>query len=327
VTLIVGIICKDGIALAADSQTTYYPSKFLGTNKINEIKFQNGKALIAEAGFCSLSNAVVDFIKKKAETTEIKDEETIAEICKQAVCKERQNQISLYPRRKFSLMEWQSFFRDQQNFFLTIAYYFNEKPYLFSVDLSQCVLQKPTFGFIVSGVGEAVGNYILKEESDYYGGFEKMDLELGTAIAIKVADAAAEYVDGCGRPLKAAYIKPSVPIPDLLPAGQSSISLAGLGGYFPRQSYSYSDPITILPQSTVDEIAKIILSVQRKVKSTQNKKIHQALRSRTQKEIEKFLKDTGFELSSFGKTKPPKLRAGFAAIGTKMIRKTTNKNE
>jgi 20S proteasome alpha/beta subunit len=284
VTLIAGIVCKDGIALAADSQTTYSPSKILGTNKISEIRFQNGKALIAESGFCSLSNEAVDAIQKKAETTKIQNEETVSKICRQAVLEVRQRQISLYGRKKYSLLEWEYFIRDYKNFFLTVAYYFNEKPYLFSIDLSQCSLQKPTFGFVVSGVGEAVGNYILKEESDYYGGFEKMDLELGATIAIKVAEVAADYVDGCGRPIKAACIKPIVPIPDLLPFRKSSNPLEESAGYsLSKMSYSYSDPITIFPQEKIDEIAKMISKVEKQVKKSQTIKIRIALAAQTAK--------------------------------------------
>jgi 20S proteasome alpha/beta subunit len=288
VTLIVGIVCKDAIVLAADSQTTYSPSKILGTNKISEIKFQNGKALIAESGFCSLSNAAVDAIQKKAEKTEIKNEETVAVICRQAVQEIRQQQISLFPRKKYSLTEWEYFFRDYKNFFLTLAYYFNEKPYLCAIDLSECTFRKPTFGFIVSGVGESVGNYMLKEEYDFCGGFEKMDSELAAVIAIKVADVAAEYVDGCGRPIKAALIQPPFQIPDLHSSGIIEDSAACSLNRF---QYHMSDPVTIFPQQKVEEIAKIISTVERKAKTIQNKKIHKALRKQTEKAFEELMKD------------------------------------
>ena len=325
-TLIVGIVCKDGIALAADSQTTYFPSKILGTNKINEIKFLNGKALVAEAGFCSLSNAVVDAIQKEAGLTEIKNEETVAEICKQAVRKERQNQMSLYPRRKYSLLEWQSFFRDQQNFFLTIAYYFNREPYLFSIDLSQCVLQKPTFGFIVSGVGEAIGNYILKEESVYFGGFEKVDLELGMAIAIKVADAAAEYVDGCGKPIKAACIQPSIAVPNPLDSLSSLSNPLNLPAepsrYAMFRTPIYSDPITIFPQTKVDEIAEIVLSAQRKAKNAQNKKIHEALSRQTQKAFKVW---GGFKKIKLPVRQSPNVPAQDLSVSTRKIKLPTRR--
>ncbi len=290
VTLIVGIICKDAIVLAADSQTTYYPSKILGTNKISEVKFKNGSALIAEAGFVTYSNEAVDIIQKKAAETEIKNEETIAGICRDAVFEVRKKQIGLYPRRRYSLVEWRDFFRDNQDFFLTVAYYFEDKPYLYGITLSECSLRKPTFGFIVSGIGEAVGNYILKEEHDSSGGFEKMDSELTTVIAIKVADVAAEYVDGCGRPIMAALIKPSIPIPDLLSMLRGEAQESAGYSLLKFSSYRRSEPVTIFPQEKVDKIAKIISAVEQKVKISQNKKINQALKRQTQKTFKEIVK-------------------------------------
>ncbi len=284
-TLIVGIVCKDAIVLAADSQTTYFPSKILGTNKISAVNFSNGKALVAEAGLVSLSNTAVHIFQNKAKATEIKDEETVAKVCQQAVQEIRQHQISLFPRRKYSLEEWKAYFRDQSDFILTVAYYFNDKPYLYNISLNECTLHKITSEFSATGCGESFGNYLLKQESDHGEGFKKMDSDLASVIAIKVADAAAEYVDGCGRPIKVALIQPPMPVPDFLDALRpaNDYSSASAGYTLSRPSYLLSDPITIFPKEKVEEIAKIISSVERKLKVSQNKKIHLALRSQTEK--------------------------------------------
>jgi hypothetical protein len=53
VTLILGIICRDAIVLAADSQTTKGSAKQLGANKISVAEFGNGKAAVAESGSAS----------------------------------------------------------------------------------------------------------------------------------------------------------------------------------------------------------------------------------------------------------------------------------
>jgi 20S proteasome alpha/beta subunit len=288
VTLIVGIVCKDAVVLAADSQTTYYPSKILGTNKISEVKFANGSALVAEAGFVTLSNEAVGIFRKKAVTTEIKNEETIANLCKESVFEVRRNQIGLYAKRRYSLVEWQNFFRDQQQFFLTVAYYHQNKPHLYDITLSECVLRPPQFNFIVSGIGETVGNYVLKEEHDLSGGFDKMSSELASVIAIKVACVAADYVDGCGRPIMAAMIrKPS-------PPAAAALETAGWGL---DPGYSRPEPeAVIFPQSKVDEIEKIISSVERKTKAAQNKRIHAALQRQTEKAFNELMKSAGLKI-------------------------------
>ena len=51
VTLIVGIICRDAIVLAADSQNSYGSLKLPGTNKISKVTFRDKKEiLVAESG-------------------------------------------------------------------------------------------------------------------------------------------------------------------------------------------------------------------------------------------------------------------------------------
>src|SRR5260370_28399946 len=81
VTFIAGIICQDGIVLAADSQTTYgVPGalRSLDVSKINVIRFKNNReALVAESGFVSLSEIIIDRIKAKPACVEVTNDETI----------------------------------------------------------------------------------------------------------------------------------------------------------------------------------------------------------------------------------------------------------
>src|SRR2546423_1340165 len=69
VTIIIGIICRDGIVLASDSQTTSVAS---GTRnkyaqKIHRIWFENETcALVAEAGMAHVSATVIEIIERMA---------------------------------------------------------------------------------------------------------------------------------------------------------------------------------------------------------------------------------------------------------------------
>ena len=96
-TLIVGIICKDGIVLAADSQTTKGMAKQPGANKIRVIEFANGKALVAESGSASLSASVIDLFQGKAAGRKIENEMTIAKIAEESVREIRNSLTSLHP--------------------------------------------------------------------------------------------------------------------------------------------------------------------------------------------------------------------------------------
>src|SRR6266487_609176 len=109
---IVGIICQDGIVLASESQITMGGLRLPHGDKISVINFPQGKkALVAESGDVSLSNHVVDLMKRQAYTKQIASEDTIAETLQECVIQARSEQMRLYPRRKYSISEWDYLFQ------------------------------------------------------------------------------------------------------------------------------------------------------------------------------------------------------------------------
>jgi 20S proteasome alpha/beta subunit len=294
VTLIVGIICKDGIVLAADSQTTRGASKQSGTDKINVIEFANGKALMAESGSAALSGRVIEIFQKKSAATKITDESTISKLAEESLREVRLSITSLHPEKNTS-EDWQDYFGREINYFeLMLAYYFNRKPHLYIFNPLWAIPVKSSSYFATSGIAAELANYILREHTE-----PKMDSEFASVIAIKVVEDAIEYVEGCGSPPRVALIQPPIEVPDLLDTLSGKTESAG----YSLRSYSYhtSEPVTIFPQEKVEEIAKIISSVEQKSKNTQNKKIHQALRSQTEKAFKEFLKDWKPRLKSKSK--------------------------
>ena len=279
-TLIVGIICKDGIVLAADSQTTKGMAKQPGANKIRVIEFANGKALVAESGSASLSASVIDLFQGKAAGRKIENEMTIAKIAEESVREIRNSLTSLHPNNT-SPTDWQNYFGEETNYFeLMVAYYFGSKPRLYKLNPLWCIPVPATSYFMTSGIAGDLANYILKEHTE-----PKMDSEFASVIAIKVVEDAIEYVEGCGSPPRVALIQPPIPMPDFL---GSSRSPSEPSEYMPNllsrmRTYQLSEAITIFPQEKVEEIAKIIASVEQQTKSTQNKKIHKELRAQTLK--------------------------------------------
>jgi len=199
VTLIVGIICRDAIVLAADSQTTKGIAKIPGTTKIRVIDFVNGKALVAESGSASLSNSAIEAFQRLAKVVKIEDEFTISKSAEAAV-REIRNQItSLHPTNN-SPQEWQDyFFRDENYFELMVAYYHGGNPHLYKLNPVWCIPVPATFYFLTSGIAADLANYILKEHTE-----PMMDSEFASVIAIKVVEDAIEYVEGCGSPTRVA---------------------------------------------------------------------------------------------------------------------------
>jgi hypothetical protein len=165
VTLIVGIICKDGIVLAADSQTTKGAAKQLGANKISVVEFENGKALVAESGSASLSVSAIQAFQRKAAGRKIEDDSTVATIAEEAVREIRSSLTSLNPNCN-SPTEWQDFFWREANYFeLMVAYYFGGKPHLYKLNPLWCIPVPATSHFMTSGIAGDLANYILQEHT------------------------------------------------------------------------------------------------------------------------------------------------------------------
>src|SRR5437667_8044568 len=74
VTILVGLICKDGIALASDSQTTVGTSKRTDTDKIALVRYSNdGLAAVAQGGDYSLSSYAIDIFHRLALASSLDD--------------------------------------------------------------------------------------------------------------------------------------------------------------------------------------------------------------------------------------------------------------
>lgn len=266
-TLIIGIICANGIVLAADSQTTKGAAKQLSTNKISVVEFETGMALVAESGSASLSNAAIEIFQRKAKGKQIKDETTVAKTAEESV-REVVRGITIHLNPNSSDTERQDFLFQEANYFeLMVAYYFEYGPCLYKLNPAWCIPVKATSYFMTSGIASDLANYILEEHTA-----PKMDSDFASVIAIKTVEDAIKYVEGCGSPPRVAII----PFPLL----------------FPNPFFGSTDdicPFVIFPQKKVEEIAKIIASVEQRTKNTQNKKIHQALRRQTQIPIEEIL--------------------------------------
>jgi hypothetical protein len=193
VTLIVGIICKDAIVLAAESETTAGNIKKHGTKKISVVEFLNGWALVGESGVAEYSNDAICRLKKVAAKTEITHDRTIADTVGNVVKEIRSRIISLHPQATPD--EWQYFFCQTHNAFeLTVGYYFENEPLLFRVPLHSATPAPETARpFSVSGVGGDLAFYLLKQSP-----LNAVPSHQAALIAAYVTHEVKNTISGCG---------------------------------------------------------------------------------------------------------------------------------
>ncbi len=283
VTLIVGMICKRAIVLAADSQTSYGLTKIPGTNKITVVTLQNGKeVLVAESGMVVPSGQVVSIFSDKAALATVESRDTIPELMRASMMETRKKQIELYPSGH-SLEEWKTLFRDQIPVELTVAYYYGDTPYLFTISLDECICRFVTT-FSTSGIGRDLGNYLFDQ---YFA--PEMAPDLGLAIGIKITRDASAYVEGCGLPIKAAIIEQASG--DIFCDQFSlkpSASLFNINSYRPERT-------RILSASEISSMTKIVEKTESVTAQSRTKYMHKAILAEGHKEFNKmFPKSKGW---------------------------------
>src|SRR5260221_688119 len=87
VTIIVGIICTDGIAMACDSQTTIGDAyaKRTDTSKISVLEMSSNAVLVAEAGDATLSSRCVEILRENIKDSPFDDYRKPADVAQDAV--------------------------------------------------------------------------------------------------------------------------------------------------------------------------------------------------------------------------------------------------
>jgi 20S proteasome alpha/beta subunit len=164
VTIIIGIISKNAIVVASDSQTTYSSSfgaaQRLDTAKITPIEFSNAFALVAQSGDATLSGRAVEILADMAKGKSVSDYRTVADIAQKAV---RQVKEELREQNLGCSMEdlHEYISKESLHFELMIAHYHDEKPYIFTIDFAVGIASKKPHNYTAIGCGSGIASYIL----------------------------------------------------------------------------------------------------------------------------------------------------------------------
>ena len=151
VTQIIGILHKDGILVASDSQNTQGTSRLMNAEKIVMLHCNNGDVVIAQAGSFDKSSAAIQYMREALEGKSIEYREHVAKIAEAAVKKVRMDILNSMQQREYSLDEQNKIFEGPANKFgLLVAYYYkpertglearlliaDEQPYLGTIRLT-----------------------------------------------------------------------------------------------------------------------------------------------------------------------------------------------
>lgn len=217
VTIAIGIISKSQhgamnrptIFLACDSQTTGPgAAKSLDAQKLRTVEFANAEILVAHAGICDLAESVIEIMQRKAKNTTLESEETVTRVAQKSICEVRDHLIAINKECNFSEDAWKRFFRDENQLVLLLGFYFDRKPYLYTIDNDFCLPIRATKPYKAIGIGGPMGEMFLREKNQADPGFE-----FGWQISISVIEKVIENMDGCGRPT---WVAMTYPMPEVI---------------------------------------------------------------------------------------------------------------
>ena len=268
-TIIVGIICKGSIVLAADSQTTIGDAKRCDAEKISIIDFKGtgNRILVAQSGTVSTSSRAVDHIETIAATRELTDADSVIQTVQEALRKVKDE------------LRFQNFgcsaeelgkiiFNGGLDSSLMVAHYVEKdglrKPYIHTFTFSTGLVETSKSFYESAGCGSPLANYLLSEICS-----EKMDTELGEAVAVYVVDKAIKHVAYCDRPIRLASIhcfKPFYFPPEPNPFEPPD-----------KQKHKFSpvfiDNVRIKDNSEVTEIANKVSKIDEETKAARMEKL------------------------------------------------------
>ena len=260
VTLIVGIICKDGIVMAADSQTTWQTGKTWLTKKMTPVDHLQGRILIAESGSTITSGKTVEFIQEALSNPIALTDVTAPEIVRIAIRKTREQLRETHFNCESEELQ-HIIDNEDLNCGLMVAYYNDGAdipPALFTVKLTTCMVTKATKFYEVLGSGSDLADCLLTDLCS-----PDTDCVTAAAIAIHVVEAAKRFDPYCGGPPRIGIIR--------------------------RNPLKYFDPPILLSEYDTQEMVKMVASVEEETRQKRNEILREAMKQRANRLVEQFM--------------------------------------
>lgn len=249
-TVITGIVCKAGIVLACDSQTTYGYAKRCDAEKIRIVEFRNRKVLVAQAGAVATSSRVIDIMEQMARGCPIENGETVVRTTLAALLKGRQElreqHFSCSSEELATVIDRHGLDSD-----LMVAYFSDGKPFIHTFNFMAGVLVTSKSRYESTGCGAPMANYLLSELV-----VPDMDTRHAKAVSVYVIDKVIKHVAYCDRPIRLAVIHSWEPHTITMPGGLPLYSEQ------PEQSSTiFLDNVDIVPLKDVESITTRVTAI------------------------------------------------------------------
>jgi len=204
VTLIIGIICREGIVIASDSATTDTSNGVQqNTQKIHPVPFSNGNTvLVANSGSTESSEFAVRHMQEAAKTVALAGMNAF-EVLEKAIGETKR--WMLFQKKspgksgKATLNELKNIW-DQNAYTLMWAYEIEKKKYLYGFDWNkEPGMPKRYKSFGAIGCGDEIAKFLLRDID-----CSLMNLAEAATTAIYAVSVAKKLYGACGGPIQVA---------------------------------------------------------------------------------------------------------------------------
>jgi len=264
VTLVIGIVCRDSVVMVADSQTTDGDLKIHGADKIKIIKWAGGEAMVAQSGFSNISSHAIATIQERVTQQKQFSPNELPKLATEVLLDFRQREASTYTDKK--LADWNEnatrgfnqYLQDFQGFDLMLGFSHEGRPRLYTLNFARPHPEPAENNYATIGThgGRVLSEHLLNEHIN-----QQIDFEFASVIGIKAVERAIEFILGCGHLVKVKILH---------------CEISGLG-------IQYDSYVEEFPAERVEEIVKIISTVEEQTKHVQIKRISEALKNRTER--------------------------------------------
>lgn len=205
VTIILALKCKDSIVVASDSRTTYERIHRDDTRKVQPVTFADELGiLLATAGSDDTGAIITNQLQRLAIGEKLTGDEKPERVFQQSVLEYRKRLVeaeygSMEGLQKARLSD------DRLDCDLLIAYYFNERQRLYSVNVGFGLVTPRAQNYLPLGIGSEVASYLMQDLGDVSG----MSTNEAIFTSIFVVDEVKKSVNGCGGNTQIGVIGPT----------------------------------------------------------------------------------------------------------------------
>jgi 20S proteasome alpha/beta subunit len=267
VTIIVAVVCKDGIVMVSDSQTTRDNYRDLRTEKLHEIKFANGSALFGMAGCHEYGLAMTETLQKEAENTEILTGDTVARVFELSARKLRDRIM-----HNLNCTDMKQFQEQSERADFLIGHYFENKFLVHTVTLSMGVTIDDHKSVRAIGAASSMAFFLFNELTDRDLMREPMKRDVAMIFAIYAVNEIKKCDANCGGPTNAGFVT---------------------AGFLDLQTQNQVEPVTapiqprscvhLLSRENIDKVSQIVWEVENETRKARREKWNELVVNTTEK--------------------------------------------